>query len=113
MVARPLAGDREVAFPRSCSPLLGGWAQPRQMDEKIKKGGHSLEATEKLQGEGGGALTLSSLCPPAPQFPPLGPGSFQGPLVIHLFDAPEASVGQLCWEGCRELPEDTGDHPGW
>nr|XP_035154082.2 ranBP-type and C3HC4-type zinc finger-containing protein 1 isoform X2 [Callithrix jacchus] len=34
---RDRQGDPEVAFPRSHGPPPGGWAQPRQMDEKTKK----------------------------------------------------------------------------
>lgn len=40
-------------FPGAAAPAWGGWAQSHEMDEKIKKGGHRLEATEKLWVGGG------------------------------------------------------------
>lgn len=98
---------------------MGGWAQSRQMDEKTKKGGHSLEATGKLrvgggpcQGQGEGPLTVASLSSPALQFPPSGLGCFQRHLVIHLCDAPVASwtSSEQRWE----ISEDTGNLlEGW
>lgn len=113
VVVRPLPGDPGIAFLRSCCPRPGGWAQPSQMDEKNKKGGHPLEAAGKLPLGGGprqdpasppqkdpgeGALTVSFLYPRAPQFPSLGPGCCQR-LFIQLWDAPEATVSQLCCDG--------------
>lgn len=73
------AGDAEVQGGLSCSwspalsqmtggsispelqPRLGGWAQPRQMDEKTKKGGHVLVATGNFGGEVGPARTRPPL----------------------------------------------------